>query len=146
MKNGWGIRIIAVLFALIPLAVLLLSHRSQNMANDSEAIKLSVWFQFFTANWPNWQGIVDRKSWLFSEAIAFRFALAYVPTYGAGLIFFNLVKIRKAQRMKFRDLLRDRDLTIEAQILNTLPDSIDDRQRDQMRSQVRHAIQSGAML
>ncbi len=48
--------------------------------------------------------------------------------------------------MKFRDLLQDRDLTIEAQLLNTLPASLPLANREQIRSQIHQAIERAARL
>ena len=48
--------------------------------------------------------------------------------------------------MKYSELLRDRDDSIESQIVGLIPATLPDPQREQMRQSIHEAFQQGAKL
>jgi hypothetical protein len=95
---------------------------AQNSLAEANWRSLNVWLQFFIGNWPNWQDAnIDHTLWTFSAAVAFRFTLAYTPIYGVILLLVRLKRWWKVEAMKYRDLLKDRDLTMITFLENMMP-------------------------
>jgi hypothetical protein len=130
----WTLLLLPVLFGTV-------TYILENTLSANAAAEFTVVLQFIVGNFPNSQIINPQSPW-FAMGVFLRFTLAYAPTYGAGLVFVKLLKWKKEQTMEFLDLLRDRDLAIEQQILNVIPLE----QREQYRAQVESAIATAAQL
>jgi hypothetical protein len=48
--------------------------------------------------------------------------------------------------MKYSELLRDHDDSIESQVVGLIPANVPDEQREQLRQSIHHAFQQGAKL
>jgi len=124
---------------LLPLLVGLGCYALENFLNPQAAAEFTTGLQFVVGNFPTSSTVNPQNVW-FSLAVAFRFGLAYAPSYGAALVFMRLLRLKKEQTMKFVELLRDQNLAIEQEILNIIPLE----QRDQFRSQLEKAIETAA--
>lgn len=129
---------VAVLVWLL-LIFVLAWHALETYALDGGSAKeFHVGLQFFTSNWPNWDGVFVRQSWPFACVVLFRILLAWGPLTGVILIFWRLKK--QVNTMKYRDILKYRDRAIELRLLNL----VDQHARESIRPLIHEAIQKAA--
>jgi hypothetical protein len=113
--------------------------------------RLEVCFQFFTGNWPGTEGVIAHTSSVFAGGVTFRFALVYTALAGLWKLWRDLVAW-KAQPtiedtvMKYSELLRDRDDSIESQVVGLIPADTAPDIREAIRKNIHAAFQQGAKV
>ena len=102
--------------------------------------------QFLTGNWPATEGIAHSQA-LFCLGVTFKAALLYTAIQGLYKLWRDLVSVKVEETvMKYSELLRDRDDSIESQVVGLIPVDASDPQREEIRRSIHSAFQQGAKL
>jgi hypothetical protein len=113
----------AAFLLFLPLGFFFVFFGIQNWLSKEASDSLNVWLQFLIGNWPNWQAAaIDNKSLGFSIAVAIRFTLAYTAIGSLFAVLFRLQRSWRFEIMQYRDLLKDRDVTMITFIEQELPE------------------------
>ena len=143
-------RKVGLLVTLVPiLLVFVLTFLLENILDRQWLQRLETCFQFLTGNWPS--GGLDHRGLTFAAGVTFKFALVYTALAGLVKVWRDLVAWKaqetiEATVMKYSELLRDRDDSIESQVLGLIPDNVPPETREQVRKSIHEAFQEGAKL
>ena len=113
----------------------------ENTSCQVNATRFETCFQFITGNWPT--GAINHKGVLYAGGVTFRFALLYGAATGLIKIWRDLVAWHVEELvMKYSELLKDRDLSIENEVRRILT-SVPDAQRAKLADEIHKAFEDG---
>lgn len=132
----------AISIFVVPLFVIfVLVFAIENTVSQVNATRFETCFQFITGNWPT--GAINHKGPLFAGGVTFRFALLYGAATGLIKIWRDLVAWHAEELvMKYSELLRDRDLSIENEVRRILT-SVPHAQRAKLADDIHKAFEDG---
>ena len=123
----------------------------ENSLGPCWAKRLKICFQFFTGNWPTTEGAIAHTTAVFAGGVTFRFALVYTGLAGLWRLWRDLVAwkaqpIIEETVMKYSELLRDRDDSIESQVVGLILADAPADIREVIRTNIHAAFQQGAKV
>ncbi len=107
---------------------------------------LEVCFQFLTGNWPTSEGVLDHRGVVFAIGVTFKFALVYGAIAGLLKVWRDVVAWQTEELiMKYSEMLRDRDDSIENEVRDILTGA-PVPQRSDLERKIHEAFTRGAKL
>jgi hypothetical protein len=118
---------ILIALAFISAGIGLALYCLESGISEIDAESFHAWFQFIFGNWPEWEGIIDRKSSPFSAVMVFKLLLAIAPIYGIFATLSKLVALERSRVMRYVDLISARDALLMREIINEIDAEQDDQ-------------------